>query len=563
MPANVAPPLKSTSTMLSCSGECVIARPSTRVRRNSDLPEPVAPMTRPCGPMPCWADSLMSRCTSEPPSPSPIGTRSRSRAGRGRQAGSGSKVCTSPSASSSMKSVGPAISPLDSTAPGHRVQRREPAGEGLGGRDRAGVGAGPDRLLAQSQRVDRVPAVGVGGAPRRRTGCAGGSGPRARPSGPAGRCRVTPCRPSGGTTWLPGGSSPPSITSSRCGVAGRSSAPNRGRSARSAGSSPARSASEVDTIRIGPTASDCRALWACGSHFTQSQCARFCSELSTATTRCSGAWKAVAEQISDRASERAGSSGPHTSTRSKARRSIEAGRSGWSRWTTSSRCSADAAAGSTWSIGVLSGGTSSSASGCAHTPYRTWRKPGSAGAVLPDPGALVGEGRQRGRVGVVPGERPALLVGGLAGDLADVGEVAQVLRARAGHLLRALLTLPVQLDDDEADGGEEEHAGGDQAAAAVGLAHRRDQHDRPEAAEHRDGVHEHAAGALVGLDLRRRLEHELPGRHLRRVHPRAAQRRRQRVPSCRPWPPWPSGPPRNYPAETRLTPPFAGGRWTT
>ena len=44
MPANVAPPLKSTSTMLSCSGEWVIASPSTRVRRNSDLPEPVAPM---------------------------------------------------------------------------------------------------------------------------------------------------------------------------------------------------------------------------------------------------------------------------------------------------------------------------------------------------------------------------------------------------------------------------------------------------------------------------------------------------------------------------------------
>ena len=59
-PANVAPPLKSTSTMLRISDEWVIARPSTRVRRNSDLPEPVAPITRPCGPMPCWADSLMS-----------------------------------------------------------------------------------------------------------------------------------------------------------------------------------------------------------------------------------------------------------------------------------------------------------------------------------------------------------------------------------------------------------------------------------------------------------------------------------------------------------------------
>ena len=79
----------------------------------------------------------------------------------------------------------------------------------------------------------------------------------------------------------------------------------------------------------------------------------------------------------ERASARAGSSGPQISTRSKARRSIEAGRSGWMRCTTSSRCSAEAAAGSTWSIGALSGGTSSSESGWAHTPYRTCRKRGS------------------------------------------------------------------------------------------------------------------------------------------------------------------------------------------
>jgi hypothetical protein len=111
IPAKVAPPLKSTSTMLSCSGECVIASPSTSVRRNSDLPEPVAPITRPWGPMPCWADSLMSRCTRLPFSPRPIGTRSRSRAGRIPHAAWGSKVRTSPSPSRSMKSVGPVISP--------------------------------------------------------------------------------------------------------------------------------------------------------------------------------------------------------------------------------------------------------------------------------------------------------------------------------------------------------------------------------------------------------------------------------------------------------------------
>ena len=157
IPAKVAPPLKSTSTMLSCSGEWVIARPSTRVRRNSDFPEPVAPMTRPCGPMPCWADSLMSRWTRPPPSPSPIGTRSRSRAGRGRHAAAGSKWCTSPRPRRSMKSSGPVISAdAASSAPaGDGVQRGEPAREGLGRGEVALVAEREHRVLADPQRLDR------------------------------------------------------------------------------------------------------------------------------------------------------------------------------------------------------------------------------------------------------------------------------------------------------------------------------------------------------------------------------------------------------------------------
>ena len=59
------------------------------------------------------------------------------------------------------------------------------------------------------------------------------------------------------------------------------------------------------------------------------------------------------------------------------------------------------------------------------------------------------DGRARRRR-VLPGQRAALLVGGFAGDLADVGEVAQVLGARPRHLLGALLPLPVDLHDDEA-----------------------------------------------------------------------------------------------------------------
>ncbi len=65
---------------------------------------------------------------------------------------------------------------------------------------------------------------------------------------------------------------------------------------------------------------------------------------------------------------------------------------------------------------------------------------------------------------MVPAQGAPLLVGRLPGHLAHVGEVAQVLRARARHLLRPLFPLPVQLDDDEAEGGEEEHARGDVAA---------------------------------------------------------------------------------------------------
>ena len=143
-------------------------------------------------------------------------------------------------------------------------------------------------------------------------------------------------------------------------------------------------------------------------------------------------------------------------------------------------------------------------------------------AVLPQSGPVLGQRRQGGRLGVVPVEGPALLVGGVARDLADVAEVAEVLGARAGDLLGPLLTLPVDLHDDEAEGGEEEHAGREEAAAAVGAAHRRDEHDRAEAAEHRDGVHQHAAGALALLELGRRLQDDLTTGHLRLVEPLTA-----------------------------------------
>ena len=121
-----------------------------------------------------------------------------------------------------MKSVGPLISPGVPVVdrPGHRdaVQRGEPAGERLGGGGVALVGLGADRLLAQPQGLDARRAR------RRRAPPCSCSRSRVASSSSSQRVgrssTVTPCSPSGGTTWLPGGSSTPSMTSRMCGVAG-------------------------------------------------------------------------------------------------------------------------------------------------------------------------------------------------------------------------------------------------------------------------------------------------------------------------------------------------------
>ena len=94
--ANAAPPLKSTRTRLRSSGGWVAARPSTRVRSSSLLPEPVAPTHSPCGPMPSCADSFRSRWTGWPASSTPIATRRKSRSSRGRHHRATSAVVGSP-----------------------------------------------------------------------------------------------------------------------------------------------------------------------------------------------------------------------------------------------------------------------------------------------------------------------------------------------------------------------------------------------------------------------------------------------------------------------------------
>ena len=76
-PRKVAPPLKSTNTKFKASGLWVAASATTRVRSNSDFPEPVAPTHNPCGPAPPWADSFRSMTKLRPVSSCPIGTLSR------------------------------------------------------------------------------------------------------------------------------------------------------------------------------------------------------------------------------------------------------------------------------------------------------------------------------------------------------------------------------------------------------------------------------------------------------------------------------------------------------
>ncbi len=138
------------------------------------------------------------------------------------------------------------------------------------------------------------------------------------------------------------------------------------------------------------------------------------------------------------------------------------------------------------------------------------------GRTLPDPRAVLRQGRQRRRIRVRPAETVALLLGRLPDGPANPGEVLQVLAASATDLQRALLALPVDADPDEAQGGDQEHAGGDEASPAV-RSRGGDEDDRTDTCQHRQRHHESATGTLVGLQLRRRLEDHLPRRHDRRL----------------------------------------------
>ena len=96
-------------------------------------------------------------------------------------------------------------------------------------------------------------------------------------------------------------------------------------------------------------------------------------------TRSSGGCCIAADRTSERARARAGSASPVTSTCAKARRATDAGRPGWTWWVERRRCRAEAATGSSWASGAVSGGSRVRHSGWAVVPIRTWRKSASEG----------------------------------------------------------------------------------------------------------------------------------------------------------------------------------------
>ena len=67
-----------------------------------------------------------------------------------------------------------------------------------------------------------------------------------------------------------------------------------------------------------------------------------------------------------------------------------------------------------------------------------------AGRALPDPGALLGDGGERDRLGVDPREVLALLGAGAPGEPANTAEVAEVLAAVARHLGRSCRSGPAR-----------------------------------------------------------------------------------------------------------------------
>ncbi len=147
----------------------------TSVRSNSLLPEPVAPISSPCGPIPPWADSLMSSSILEPFSAMPMGTRSRSGPLVRGQTLAGSNWSISPTPSSAPRSKSVTIgSTMSAVAPNRKGEMWRARASALRTLSVSGVASlvrtsAPDRSLriissksglTSNRSVVRLAAVG-------------------------------------------------------------------------------------------------------------------------------------------------------------------------------------------------------------------------------------------------------------------------------------------------------------------------------------------------------------------------------------------------------------------
>jgi hypothetical protein len=313
MPAKVAPPLKSTSTKASCSGGWVMARAVTRVRSSSLLPEPVAPTTSPCGPIPPSAASFRSSTSGLPTELTPTGTRRNWWGGRGRQPACGSSSAMSATPSSSGRPRSPVstwsgLSSGDRRSGASRRARASPSdGPARSGRPAAGVASASAGSNRRRAAVTRARRSTLGGSSRWLPASTTTVTPRG--AGPVVRARrLRTCswvRPAGRST-----------TTSRCGpAAGADPAPPRRlrRRASSSGASRSASSSGPDaTIRAGSGPSPALGWRAWGSHLAHSHSPAASAGWQSATRRSSGAWKLVAWHSSARARARAAPSSPVT-----------------------------------------------------------------------------------------------------------------------------------------------------------------------------------------------------------------------------------------------------------
>ncbi len=190
---------------------------------------------------------------------------------------------------------------------------------------------------------------------------------------------VTPCSPPANTESL-GGTVAPSTTTSRWGrgAGAEPSAEKRGRSRRSDGSMRISVSRSEPIMRAGPSASCRRVDCAWGSHFAHSHCGSDSGLAAITICRSSGLCRAARWQSMPRARPRMPATRSPTSCTLRyceIRRYV--GRSGWVSWVTMKRWAAVVATGSRSATGGSSGGTSVSASGCAHVPTRTVRKSSS------------------------------------------------------------------------------------------------------------------------------------------------------------------------------------------